>query len=257
MTQIDGPPKIAARHSPETVTRTFRIDRDVDAKLGGLSSEGRVSMNQIANKALRRYVEWEANAEKFGTVTTSGSTIKKFFDYLNVEQAKEMGRWWGENQAPGIITFWFKKFDFDSVLKALEFLGAQYGRAFTSDYSFDGSIHTLIVKHDMGLKASVFYAEALKAAFSHLGFGTDIFVTDDQVIAISPPDPAHPLNRSYEGAKDLKYPTSATSRPVQIPRKGLGDGENEIEVLPEKRPRQLSRRQSTSRSLRGETEGPA
>ncbi len=205
MTQIDGPPKIAARHSPETVTRTFRIDRDVDAKLGGLSSEGRVSMNQIANKA----------------------------------------------------PFWFKKFDFDSVLKALEFLGAQYGRAFTSDYSFDGSIHTLIVKHDMGLKASVFYAEAVKAAFSHLGFGTDIFVTDDQVIAISPPDPAHPLNRSYEGAKDLKYPTSATSRPVQIPRKGLGDGENEIEVLPEKRPRQLSRRQSTSRSLRGETEGPA
>src|SRR5215467_15379980 len=82
----------ASRHSPETVTRTFRIDRDVDDKLGGLSTEERVSMNQIANKALRRYVEWESNAEKFGTVTTSGSTIKKFFDYLTVEQAKEMGR---------------------------------------------------------------------------------------------------------------------------------------------------------------------
>ncbi len=92
---------------------------------------------------------------------------------------------------------------------------------------FDGRIHTLIVKHDMGLKASVFYAEAVKAAFSHLGFGTDIFVTDDQVIAISPPDPAHPLNRSYEGARDLKYPSSATSRPVQIPRRGSGDVERD------------------------------
>ncbi len=165
-----------------------------------------------------------------------------------------MGRWWGENQAPGIITFWFKKFDFDSVLKALEFLGAQYGRAFTSDYTFDGRIHTLIVKHDMGLKASVFYAEAVKAAFSHLGFGTDIFVTEDQVIAISPPDPAHPLNRSYEGARDLKYPSSATSRPVQIPRNGFDDGENDGEVSGE-RPRNRSIRSSSdSPRYRGEPE---
>jgi hypothetical protein len=220
MTQLENASKPEVRRSPDTVTRTFRIDRDVDRKMEGLSSEGRVSMNQMANKALRRYVEWEVNAEKFGTVTTSASTIRKFFDYLTIEQAKEMGSWWGENQAPGIITFWFKKFDFDSVLKALEFLGAQYGRAFTSDYAFDGRSHTLIVKHDMGLKASVFYAEAVKAAFSHLGLGTDIFVTDDQVIAISPPDPAHPLNRSYEGAADLKYPTSATSRPIPKLRKG-------------------------------------
>ena len=221
MAQLTTDLKTPTRRNNETVTRTFRIDADVDDKLGGLSSEGRVSMNQIANKALRRYVEWEANAEKFGTVTTSASTIRKFFDYLTVDQAKEMGSWWGENQAPGIITFWFKKFDFDSVLKALEFLGAQYGRAFTSDYSYDGKSHTLIVKHDMGLKASIFYAEAVKSAFSHLGLGTDIFVTDDQVIGISPPDPAHPLNRSYEGATDLKYPTSATSRPVPKLTKGL------------------------------------
>jgi len=155
MTQIESALKPEVRRSPDTVTRTFRIDRDVDRKMEGLSSEGRVSMNQMANKALRRYVEWEVNAEKFGTVTTSASTIRKFFDYLTIEQAKEMGSWWGENQAPGIITFWFKKFDFDSVLKALEFLGAQYGRAFTSDYAFDGRSHTLIVKHDMGLKASL------------------------------------------------------------------------------------------------------
>src|SRR2546426_11058012 len=155
MTQIENALKTETRRSPDTVTRTFRIDRDVDRKMEGLSSEGRVSMNQMANKALRRYVEWEVNAEKFGTVTTSASTVKKFFDYLTVEQAKEMGRWWGENQAPGIITFWFKKFDFASVLKALEFLGAQYGRAFTFDYDFDGKSNTLIVNHDMCLKVSV------------------------------------------------------------------------------------------------------
>ncbi len=203
-------PALAARNKPaprrnESLTRTFRIDKDVDRKLGDIAETERVSMNVIANKALRRYVDWESNAEKFGTVTTSSSTIKKFFDYLSIEQAKEMGKWWGENQVPGIVTYFFKKFDFDSVLKALEFLGAQYGRAFTFENSFDGKTHTLIVKHDMGLKASVFYAEAAKAAFAHLGLGTDMFVTEDQLIAITPPDPSHPLNRSSEGASNLKY----------------------------------------------------
>src|SRR6266571_6683478 len=132
--------KATARHNE---THTFRIDSDVSEKLAQLSESENVSMNVITNKALRRYVDWEANAEKFGTVTTSASTIKKFFDYLSESQAKEMGLWWGENQVPGIVTYFFKKFDLESVLKALEFLGAQYGRAFTFDHSFDGKTHTL------------------------------------------------------------------------------------------------------------------
>src|SRR2546428_11988845 len=127
--------KATARHNE---THTFRIDSDVSEKLAQLSESERVSMNVIANKALRRYVDWEANAEKFGTVTTSSSTIKKFFDYLTDDHAKEMGKWWGENQVPGIITFYFKKFDFDSVLKALEFLGAQYGRPSPSSIALKG-----------------------------------------------------------------------------------------------------------------------
>ena len=199
--------KPAARHNE---THTFRIDSDVSEKLAQLSESENVSMNVITNKALRRYVDWEANAEKFGTVTTSASTIKKFFDYLSESQAKEMGLWWGENQVPGIVTYFFKKFDLESVLKALEFLGAQYGRAFTFDHSFDGKTHTLIVKHDMGYKASVFYAEAAKAAFAHLGLATDMFVTEDQLIAISPPDPGHPLNRPGEGTA-LKYSNTTPS----------------------------------------------
>jgi hypothetical protein len=216
-TEVKVTPARRPTYSHETVTRTFRVDQDTDRMLTDLAAKERVSVTQVANRALRRYVEWESNAEKFGTVTTSASTIKKFFDYLSADQAKEMGKWWGENQVPGIITFYFKKFDFDSVLKALEFLGAQYGRAFTFEHSFEGKTHTLIVKHDMGLKASVFYAEAVKSAFGHLGLGSDIFVTEDQLIAVSPPDPSHPLNRLYEGTTDLKYPSTLTQPEIEKP----------------------------------------
>ncbi len=48
------------------------------------------------------------------------------------------------------------------------------------------------------------------------------FTTDDQVIAISPPDAMRPLNRSYERAVDLKCATSPTSRPVPKLRRDSG-----------------------------------
>src|SRR5207244_7586597 len=96
MTQLEDALKPEVRRSPDTVTRTFRIDRDVDRKMEGLSSEGRVSMNQMANKALRRYVEWEVNAEKFGTVTTSRQHHQKiprlFDDRAGKGDGKLVGR---------------------------------------------------------------------------------------------------------------------------------------------------------------------
>src|SRR5207302_9762185 len=104
MTELENPLKPEVRKSPDTVTRTFRIDRNFDRKTDGLSSEGRVSMNQMANKALRRYVEWEVNAENFGTDTTTASTNRKFFDYLTIQQATAMENWKGGNQARGITT---------------------------------------------------------------------------------------------------------------------------------------------------------
>ncbi|TMI26601.1 hypothetical protein E6H30_03400 [Candidatus Bathyarchaeota archaeon] len=49
MTELESALKPEVRRSPDTVTRTFRIDRDVDRKMEGRSSEGRVSKNQMAN----------------------------------------------------------------------------------------------------------------------------------------------------------------------------------------------------------------
>jgi len=49
---------------------------------------------------------------------------QKILRLSNHRTGKGDGKLVGREQAPGIITSGFKKFDFDSVLKALEFLGA-------------------------------------------------------------------------------------------------------------------------------------
>src|SRR6266705_6013679 len=47
-------------------TRTIRLEGDVFPKLEALAEQEDVSISFIINKALRRHVEWQIYAEKFG-----------------------------------------------------------------------------------------------------------------------------------------------------------------------------------------------
>ncbi len=47
-------------------TRTIRLDSDVLLKIEELAEQENISISFVINKALRRHVEWEIYAEKFG-----------------------------------------------------------------------------------------------------------------------------------------------------------------------------------------------
>src|SRR5438128_12648998 len=88
------------------------------------------------------------------------------FDSQSEEQARDFGGWAGKNKIPEIVSFWFKKLDIENSLKALDLMGTQYGRAFRFEYSFDSRTYTLILKHDMGPKASAFSSELVIILFA-------------------------------------------------------------------------------------------
>ncbi len=87
--------------------------------------------------------------------------------------------------------FWFKKLDFDTLLKALDLLGTRYGRLFDFDYIFDGKLYTLFIRHDRGMKHSLYYEEAAKALFGRLGNKPGISMTENQVTVTSPAQEAY------------------------------------------------------------------
>ena len=175
--------KLATKRLMGTVTRTVRIDRIVDSRIVALADKERLSTNFLVNKALRRYVEWEAEAEHFGFVSVPNSIVGKTFDYLTEEQARDFGGWAGKNKIPEIVSFWFKKLDIENSLKTLDLMGTQYGRAFRFEYSFDGKTYTLILKHDMGPKASAFYSELVKSLFDMQGLRAETMETEDQIVS--------------------------------------------------------------------------
>ncbi len=184
----------AARYT--TVSRTVKIETSSDTKLEALAREQNVPVNALVNKAINRFIDWEIHAEKFHFMSVSPSTQAKLMSYLTEEQARELGKWWAENAIIGLIVFWFKKFDFDALMRAIELLGSEYGRIFTHKFSIDDDgNYTIVLRHERGLKTSYFYEEAAKSLFTRLGIkNMQSSTTEDQVTVNIPRKPTPEAN---------------------------------------------------------------
>src|SRR5215472_264808 len=169
--------KPAPASSSRSVTRTLRLDEDVEAGIVEMAEREQFSFNLLANRSLRKLVEWEDKAEKFGFIQVPTSIVEKAFKILTDEQARELGRDAGTNTIPEMVLFWFKKFNLENVLKALHMIGT-YGNAFRIQYTMDGTTDTVVLKHDRGPRVSSFYSELLMASFKPTGARVDTQETD-------------------------------------------------------------------------------
>jgi len=149
-------------------TRTLRIDTEVAEQLDELAERNKISVNVIANQALRKHVEYDAHAEKFGLVTISKGLLKTLFSLMSDEQARDLGRKSGEHTWVALVTFWFKKFNLENVMKSFEQVASRYNRNFEFESNHDGQAYVVILRHDCGPRASAFYAESVKSVLALL-----------------------------------------------------------------------------------------
>lgn len=176
--------KILNRDAParvRSVTRTVRLDEDVDRMFQDLSEREKTSINHLVSKALRRYAEWDVYAERFGFLTVGGKHLAKLFSNLTDKEARELGREVGNNAGPEFINFYFKKYNYDTVLKTLEILGHMYARMYTFETSFEGKTQVLILKHGRGPRTSAYLSEATLGLLRKLGLKPEVTETEDQV----------------------------------------------------------------------------
>lgn len=166
------------------VTRTIRLDGDTDRALSSLAEKDRVSVNFLVNRALRKFIEWDVYADKFGFVSMPASLIAKMMNYLTDAEAKEMGQWAGQNLVKDFLTFWFKEVSLSTLVKGYPSLESKYGKSFEYEEHVDGGRWTIIMKHGRGLKWSIYYEEILRSVFENL-LKRDIKTekTEDQVVA--------------------------------------------------------------------------
>lgn len=73
------------------MTRTLRLDEDVDEALERMAQERGESVNAIAGRALRKLVEWDRIAESVGLVVASSVTLGRLMDSQTREEARALG----------------------------------------------------------------------------------------------------------------------------------------------------------------------
>ncbi|TLZ70726.1 MAG: hypothetical protein E6K10_07235 [Methanobacteriota archaeon] len=151
-----------------SVTRSVRIEKDADERLRALADQSDTSVNTLVNRALRKFVEWDAYGEKFGFVAVPGIMLTKLMDHLTDEQARALGSWAGKNLLREFITFWFKEITPETLLEGFPRLFAKYAHAFAYEEHVEDDYRVIILKHGSGPRWSTFYQEATETAFREL-----------------------------------------------------------------------------------------
>lgn len=161
------------------MTRTLRLDEDLDQALEKLAREEGESVNVLANRALRKLVEWDFQAGKMGLEAFPRDMVVRFLEPYTEEQAKELGRWSGGENFMPVMLYVFGDATLESVLKTIDAMDRYMGR-FTSEHSVHEGKHNLTLRHGMGRKWSAFYAGGAEEVFGKaLGMDVVATVTDD------------------------------------------------------------------------------
>ncbi len=164
-----------------SITRTIRIDEDIDGMLVRLSDREKISVNQLVGSALRTYTEWDTLANTIGLVHIHDKTVAKLFENITEEKARELGHDSGMNAWTEMVAYLFKTLNYGAVLKMLELRG-RYGRWFIFEHSSDKDVDTLILKHRQGSRVTAFFAEAVKVLLARTGIKFVLAETEEQLM---------------------------------------------------------------------------
>ena len=150
-----------------STARTFRIERGIGDAIERVAKERRVSINQVVNSALRRYVEWDEAISNRGLVSVPSLLLVKLMAEQSEVKAHELGRWAGrelflpnmkaERATPAV----------EDAERLMRMLG-NHGRRFTFDHTVEGTKHIITIGQKMGRNWSAYYAGALEAIFEKL-----------------------------------------------------------------------------------------
>lgn len=168
----------------KTSTRTFRIDEDVDRRLQQLSDAMGVSANMLANRALRKLVEWDDYAEKFGFFTWPSALVVEMMSSISEADVERLGLWAGANIWKEFIFFWFKKISTENVIDALKVLFPKYAKGYDCEYLHDvvDRKHVIVIKHGLGRKWSVYYENLLRGLFRGASKEIEVDSMENQLV---------------------------------------------------------------------------
>ena len=166
-----------------SVTRTIRIEDDLNRAIEKLAKEDRTSVNFVINSALRQFIEWDMVTGKFGLATFPLSLVNKLFQKYSDVECEEIGKWAAHELFKPFTEYQFGSFTFETSLEAIRKLGKYTGR-FKFDDTQNGGQHIIFLKHSSGSKCSHYYLGLSQTLFGEmLKLNVRTELTEDLCIA--------------------------------------------------------------------------
>ena len=149
-----------------TTTITIRLNTKVMNILRAESKNRDISLNMMINHILQRYVEWDMYGAKIGMISLLKPTVKELFKKLSKQEIVELSTDISKSATNDAALFMKKKMDLDSFLAWLE--ARMKNSSIETSHNVEGSVHTYILKHDLGENYSFFQKTVLESIFSEV-----------------------------------------------------------------------------------------
>jgi hypothetical protein len=155
---------------------TLRLDKEIESRLRSEANSQDTSINSITNRALRRYVEWNAFEHKSGMIPISAPVLVELLRRISDEEIVNIAKTVGKDAARDITLLVKGKIDADSFLswfiarmKNCSVIEEIKDCRIESKESGNGiSGKTYVLKHQLGYKWSLFHKTVLESIFHEI-----------------------------------------------------------------------------------------
>jgi hypothetical protein len=154
--------------SGETVTRTFRIEKEWDDILQEEANWQGTSVSALMNLIVRRYVVIQRYLDKYSTLIVEHKVLAPLLDKLSDEDISEASAISGSLLPEEALLRRGLPLDFESLVWLIEEVYGRYGCWFDVDHYVTDKENMFHLRHNIDRKWSIYISNFLSSMFKSL-----------------------------------------------------------------------------------------
>ena len=167
-------------------TITFRINTSTLDKLRQESEAKEISLNSLVNQLLKHYAEWDVFEPQIGMIPFPKNVVSAIFAEMTEEQITRLATSIGKNTAIDMAIFMLGRINVLKFISWIEIRMKNSGSEVVHRLTEKDEVtvtHTLIIKHDMGKKWSLYLKMLLESIISDVFKARtfDFIITDAMI----------------------------------------------------------------------------
>jgi len=147
----------------KSVTRTLRIDEELDRSIQEIAADENLTINSLVNRTLVKLVEWDRPGQKVGFVSSPSTLLGKLLSDRDGQGCELLGQWAAREVFVPFIEFLFGEVSVPNVLLLFK-RASRYGQ-FAFGVTGDSGKRVLILKQTLGPNWTSYYGGVMRELF--------------------------------------------------------------------------------------------